>query len=190
MYYVMIRYCLMSMYVAEINPCLDNPLTTMSKDMNVEKNLNRAIDYAYKHRDIPQAAIARKFIVDRITLNRRLNGTTRSRAHARREQQLLTFAEEQSIADWCIKMTDLGFPCSLTMIKIMAGHILYDRGVIGKPGIHWHQRFFERNPAVELQYIHYLEQVRAKAATPEELHKWYRHLRSTMRHLNILPENI
>ena len=47
----------MSMCADEIDPCLDNFLTTMPKDMNLEKNLNRAIDYAHNHRDEPRAKI-------------------------------------------------------------------------------------------------------------------------------------
>ena len=156
-----------------------------------EHDINRAIHYIRKNKHQSIAAVARQFSVDRMTLTRRLNGVTRSRAQARRGQQLLTVAEEDSIADWCIRMADLGFPCSLIMVKTMAVHILYDRGVVpAKPGVHWPQRFLERHPEVELRYIEYLERVRAKAATTPELQRWYHHLRSTVRRLKIRPENI
>ena len=203
----MISYCLMSMCAAEINPCLDNLFTTMPKDISLEKNLNHGIDYAHKHIDKPWAAIARKCGVDRMTLNRRLNcivlyllpvlnpieGLMDLHALEHMHEECSSYSALRR-TKYCRLVHQNGWyrfaPCAVTMIKIMAGRMLYDRGVIVKPGIHCPQRFFQWNPAVESRSIHYLEQVRAKAATPEALRKWDHYLRSTMRRLNILPENI
>ena len=92
-----------------------------------EKQLTRAIDYARKHPTESKAKIAQTYGVNAITLRCRCKGTQVSRSKVRRDQQLLTSAEEDAVVDWCSRMSDMGFPVTVRMLLSMAVAILHAR---------------------------------------------------------------
>ena len=66
--------------------------------------------------------------------------------------------------EWCIRMANLSFPVSITMLRSIAVNILQDRlhgpGITISVGSHWHSGFLKCHPAIKLCYIQYLEKQR------------------------------
>jgi hypothetical protein len=120
-----------------------------------------------------QAAI--KFNVGRKKLTNRLNGH-RHPLYAHEDQQRLFRAEEEVIVQWCLGLSDRGFPVTIKNLHDHANQILRRRsiGASSRPvGVHWHVRFLQRHPEVDSRWRRSLDNVRANAADPEAIGQYF-----------------
>lgn len=78
-------------------------------------------------------ASAEKYGIPWTTLRDRMNGA-QSRRESHRQQQLLSEHEEKSIAAWCKRMDDWGFPLRLDLVKEMAAYLVKKRQIGRKLG--------------------------------------------------------
>lgn len=126
---------------------------------------------------------AKHFKIPHNTLGRRYNGG-KSIAESRELYQLLTIAEENSLALWITRLTTSGYPVTYPLLREMAEEIRSKRlRGINDPSIQlvvydpigeqWTQRFLQRHPHCKTAMGRSIEASRVKAASLEDIKLWY-----------------
>jgi len=112
--------------------------------------------------------------------------TTVSRAEARVDQQILSKAEEQALAQWITQVTRSGHPARHPMVREMAEAIRMQRrcGVndyreaadvnLDRPlGKQWVNQFLKRHPELQTIPGRIIEGSRVREASVEKLKPWF-----------------
>ena len=156
-----------------------SPMPAYSPD-----DMTAAVAFAKKHPEILKSKIAVKYGVNMTTLKRRCLGTQKTAVEGHRFQQLFTKGEEDAIRNWCMTMSDAGFPVTHDILLNMAQSILNKRGIQHQIGGLWVTRFLSRNPEVKSAYVEYMGNDRQKAGADEEAQKrFYNLLYKTIRRI-------
>jgi hypothetical protein len=107
---------------------------------------------------------------------------TRTTAHE--IEQILSSAEENTLARWITRLTVTGFPATPMLIKEMAEEVRVRRVQVASSqntirenpspiGHEWIYRFLKRHPNFKGVYSRQLDSVRHKEATPEKISAWF-----------------
>jgi hypothetical protein len=155
-------------------------IESSSKPVYSEANIQKAI-CALKNnefRSIRKAAIA--FNVPNTTLQGRMSGRT-SRTTAHELEQVLSPAEEKTLARWITRLTRTGFPASPALAVEMAEEIRRERVQLARAatttlqpiGENWLKRFKSRMPDIAGIWTRQIDAARFKATNHEGVKRWF-----------------
>jgi len=155
-------------------------IESSSKSVYREADIQKAI-CALKNnefRSIRKAAIA--FNVPNTTLQGRMSGRT-SRTTAHELEQILSPAEEKTLARWITRLTRTGFPASPALAVEMAEEIRRERVQLAKAatttlrpiGENWLNRFKSRMPDIAGIWTRQMDTARFKATNHEGVKRWF-----------------
>ena len=150
-----------------------------SKESRIQNALNAYNSKQYS--SISKAA--RAFAVPTSTMQDRVRGGI-SQARAQESTQILSNAEENTLARWITRLTITGFPASPKLVLEMAEEIRRERVFLApqaSPGLlrlrpighNWLTRFKLRNPNISGIWTRQIANSRFKAATYEIIKPWF-----------------
>ncbi|GAB7336127.1 hypothetical protein MBLNU13_g08914t1 [Cladosporium sp. NU13] len=153
---------------------------TPSKPAYSEADIQNAISALRnnEYRSIRKAAVA--FNVPNTTLQGRMSGRT-SRSTAHESEQVLSPAEEKTLARWITRLTRTGFPASPALALEMAEEIRRGRVQLSKAGTstlrpigeNWLSRFKTRMPEIAGIWTRQIDAARFKSANHEGVKRWF-----------------
>ena len=115
--------------------------------------------------------------------HRTLGAKSRQEAHV--EEQLLTLAQEEILAQWIKVQGRRGVPMTYASVAQATGEIL------GKlVGEVWPKRFRQRHPDLKMKKRTGLEKARAKALNRLAVDEFFNMLTDVIKEYDILPENL
>lgn len=135
-----------------------------------------------------QRAAAAAYGIPRSTLSTRIAGRQSSRV-GHQNQQRLTPAQEEFIADWILEEADRGYPPSHARAREMAARFLRANGDLQPLGHKWVSHFKERNPRVATVIGRRIEASRIKGTSPEQLQAFFDLFQRVQAQYNIHPAN-
>ena len=113
----------------------------------MEHNIQLALDALHTRRFTSIRAAAHAYNVNYRTLARRAQGGI-SKREARVEQQLLSEAQEEMLAQWILDLEQAGNAPNHAQLREMASLISRISGGSGTVGVNWVSRFLSRHPPV------------------------------------------
>jgi hypothetical protein len=127
---------------------------------------------------IRKAAVASN--VPNATLQSRMSGRT-SRATAHESEQILSAAEEKTLARWITRLSRTGFSASPALVIEMAEDIRRGRIQLSKAaatnlrpiGKNWLSRFQTRSPEIAGKWTRQIDTARFKSANREGVKRWF-----------------
>lgn len=135
---------------------------------------------------LKEAALA--YDVPYSTLTARARGrSTRGQAHV--HQQLLTLEQEELLVEWIIDLDMYGSAPNHSQVRLMAGVICGNAGLIGEVGHHWLSRFLARHPEVQSKLGVRIDRTRCQAVTFEKVEEWFQWLGEVLLAKRIKREN-
>jgi hypothetical protein len=153
---------------------------TPQKQVYSEANIQKALS-AIKNQEyssIRKAALA--FNIPNATLQSRMSGR-KSRTEAHEAEQILSNAEEKTLARWITRLTRTGFPASPALAIEMAEEIRRGRVQLSKAsaptprpiGQKWLTRFKSRMPDIAGIWTRQIDTARFKATNYEGVKRWF-----------------
>jgi hypothetical protein len=154
-----------------------------SNRAQIEENIQKAI-IALQLKEFKSIRLAAEhFEVAKSTLASRMAGR-KSRTQSHEHVQILSNAEENTLARWITRLTATGFPATPMLVKEMAEEIRMRRVQLASSrttlqtnptpiGHEWIYRFLKRHPNFKGVYSRQLESARHKEATPEKISAWF-----------------
>ncbi len=141
-----------------------------------EQAIQNALTDVQNHKYTSVAAAARAYGLPRATLAHRHRHYTQSRVVAHRNQQSLTPAEEEALADWITRLDAQGLSPSHRAIVKMALCIWHSRndGSIPYIGVNWVTAFLNRHPDLKTSHTRTLERKRLLATSRPVIVDWFR----------------
>lgn len=136
--------------------------------------------------------IADEFGVKKSTLERRFNGKGCSTQKFHTDQQKLTAAEENVLANFVSESAGVGFPLSHREIIRYADAVLQSRlGASESLGKQWIFRFLDRHhEKLQTHWSRPLDMQRANALNPQAVKSWFEILDKFVVQLGIRPEDM
>ena len=129
---------------------------------------NAYLDVTDNHLSIRRSAS--KHGVPRASLENRLNGI--NLRSDRLQEQSLSPAEEQKLAEWILHQDRLGYAPSHGVVRGIVEAILKQKGDIGPLGKNWVKGFRARNPSIRTKMGRRMEAARFDAFTPKAVN-WF-----------------
>ena len=140
------------------------------------------------------------FKVSKTTLGYRMTGR-KTRAEAHEIEQLLSNAQENTLARWITRLTATGFPATPLLIKQMAEEIHMQRVILASSqttlqpnptpiGYRWIYRLLERHLQFKGTYSRQLESAWHIEATPEKISAWFDAFKARIEEQKYEPCNI
>ena len=149
---------------------------TPQKQVYSEANIQKALS-AIKNQEyssIRKAALA--FNIPNATLQSRMSGR-KSRTEAHEAEQILSNAEEKTLARWITRLTRTGFPASPALaIEIRRGRVQLSKASAPTPrpiGQKWLTRFKSRMPDIAGIWTRQIDTARFKATNYEGVKRWF-----------------
>ena len=109
------------------------------------------------------------------TLRGRLRGQL-PHAVAHQDQQRLSMALEDDLADWVLFQASIGAAPTHSQIKGLAQRIFIKRGEGSKIGKRWIRHFLNRHPVLKTQRPRRVGTARLKCATEDIIRPWFNYL--------------
>lgn len=165
-----------------------------------EEDIEKAIISLANHEFRSAQAAAAHFQIPCSTLKARMAGR-KSRAQANEVAQLLSNAEEKTLARWITRLTSTGFPATPALVVEMAEQIRVGRVKLASPqnieptilppiGHEWLYRFLNRYPTLKGTYSQQLETLRHQEATFEKISRWFNVFRSRFNEQSYELQNV
>ena len=141
-------------------------------------------------------AAAQALQLSRNTLHRRLAGG-KSRAQGKENQQNLTHAEEQALAQWITQLTATGHPARHIFIKEIADEIRRERHAhsatpVSYPdlGDAWVPQFLSRHPSLQTTLARAIESARIKEVSSDAVLNFFTIFSALLKKHEIPLENV
>lgn len=172
----------------------------LSNQAYSEEDIQKAIT-SWNNREFRSIrATATHFQVPPSTLRERMAGR-KARAQAHETAQLLSNAEEKTLARWITRLTSTGFPATPALVIEMAEEIQAGRIKLASPqnttptqlppiGHEWLYRFLNRYPTLKGTYSRQLETLRHQEATFEKISQWFSAFQSRFNEQNYELQNV
>jgi hypothetical protein len=135
--------------------------------------------------------VASHYQIPRSTLRSHVTGLSRGRK--RGKAPVLIVDEEQQLVDYIIQMQGLGFPLSLSQLKLKVALITQERAtpfVHGIPGAGWLRWFRRHHPELALRLAQGLNTNRARGLCPANVNTLYNNLSEFYKRYKYPPSNI
>src|SRR3984957_5718800 len=160
-----------------------------------EQRLSDAIDYYYSHEgSIPVREVAKKFLVNHVTLGNRINGKHQSISHNGGHNRLLIVTQLGALFLYIQRQALSGFPCTWAMILGAVTWIRAQDG-LSPPSMSWSKKFQRKNGPIIRGGFHKIkwkpmDAKRRAAQCPKLVIEWFQGLERIRKHFGIGPENM
>jgi ribosome recycling factor len=154
-----------------------------------ETSLSEAVHDLQTRKFTSIRAAARFHHVDRVTLQRRLQGGL---SHKQQHKQRLLLSEEQEklLKSWILDSEAAGHPPTHGYIRELVGLLSRQAGGPSTIGHNWIQRFIKRHPDIKSKVGKKIEAERVRNTSPEALAEWYNLFDSIRRTYQVKLSNI
>ena len=133
-------------------------------------------------------SIARIYNVDRMTLQRRMNGRP-SRRDTPANSRKLTDLEESVLVQEILDLASRAFPPRLSGVEDMANRLLADRDA-SCVGPCWASNFIKRQPQLRTRFTRQYDYQRALCEDPAVIRDWFRLVQNTVAKYGIQESDI
>jgi hypothetical protein len=133
-------------------------------------------------------SIAKIYNVDRMTLQRRMNGQ-RSRRDTPANSRKLTDLEESVLVREILDLASRAFPPRLSGVEDMANRLLADRDA-SRVGPRWASNFVKRQPQLRTRFTRQYDYQRALCEDPAVIGDWFRLVRNVVAKYGIHESDI
>jgi hypothetical protein len=138
-------------------------------------------------------ALSKRHKVARTTLWNRAHGQSSKEEKAER-QQYLTPVEEKALANYVIRMSNIGYPIRIKYIASLAFIIARRRSSVDipikPPGKNWHKAFEKRNPELNSRKVKAVDWKRHDNNIYNKVSHWFEVIRPEIQDVDVLPENV
>jgi hypothetical protein len=118
----------------------------------------------------------------------------KSRAESREDQQKLTIAEEQAIAEQISQLSETGFPVTYLWLREMAEKLRErhtdDLAILAPLGQQWSTRFLQCHPNLKTVMGRAIEAARLKEATSDPMTYFFKEFERVITEYGIELENM
>ena len=172
-----------------------------SEELTKEERLERAINeynqalLVYKSSSDPRRkkpsvnAIALSWGLIRSTLERRINGQTRSRHQAHECEQRLSHVEEEALKSWILQLAEWDWPPRVSHVRQIVGELLQDKHDSRPLGGAWISQFLDRHKDLQSRFSQPLDKERTATHDTEVLLRWFQLVESTIQKYEIQKED-
>ena len=156
-----------------------------------EANIQLAIQALNRGQIKTIGAAARMYLVDRMTLTRRIQGTM-SRCDTTPNSRKLTPTEEESLLERILCLDEQGFPPRVSTVREFANIILESRGTVPPltVGTNWATNFVKRQDSLKTRWNRKYDYQRAQCEDFNLISGWFRLVRNIIAKYGITEDDI